>query len=135
MDKICWDNLSSNPNAISLLEQNMDKVYWDNFYCNPNAIHLLEKHMDKIHIDMIDWDYVSMNPNAIHLLEKHVNMISWDYLSQNPDIFTYDYEKMKNQMKISGIAEELAAKVFCPMRLMNLCNTYNVGFDDLLEIY
>ncbi len=29
---------------------------------------------------------------------------------QNPNIFTYDYKKIKETMKNSGIAEELIAK-------------------------
>ena len=34
--KINWRNLSSNPNAIHLLEKNLDKVYWDILSENPN---------------------------------------------------------------------------------------------------
>jgi hypothetical protein len=32
--------------------------------------------------------------------------------SQNPNIFTYDYKKMKETMKKSGIVEELMAYIF-----------------------
>ena len=46
--KIGWAWLSSNPNAIHLLEQNLDKVYWDVLSSNPNAIHLLEKNVNKV---------------------------------------------------------------------------------------
>ena len=44
------DYLSSNPNAIHLLEQNLDKIdEWSAFVVgNPNAIHLLEQNLDKI---------------------------------------------------------------------------------------
>ena len=28
LDKVCWSWLSANPNAISLLENNLDKVDW-----------------------------------------------------------------------------------------------------------
>ena len=41
IDKIDWINLSSNPNAIHLLEQNIDKIYYECFEYlseNPNAI-------------------------------------------------------------------------------------------------
>ena len=48
-NKISWQWLSGNPNAIHLLEQNEDKINWDRLSGNPNAIHLLEKNMDKIH--------------------------------------------------------------------------------------
>src|SRR5207248_1632321 len=41
--KIDWDELSSNPNAIYLLEKNLDKINWGYLSLNPNAIYLLEK--------------------------------------------------------------------------------------------
>ena len=56
-----FNYLSSNPNAINLLEQNQDKINWDNLSLNLNAIELLEKNQDKI-----NWEYLSENPNAIH---------------------------------------------------------------------
>ena len=28
IENLCWDNLSGNPNAIHLLEQNPDKIHW-----------------------------------------------------------------------------------------------------------
>jgi hypothetical protein len=42
-DKCNWKWLSSNPNAIHLLEQNPNKIDWGCLSGNPNAIHLLEK--------------------------------------------------------------------------------------------
>jgi hypothetical protein len=41
VDKINWYELSINPNAIHLLEQNVDKIDWKRLSPNPNAIHLL----------------------------------------------------------------------------------------------
>ena len=49
-----------------------DKINWEYLSGNPNAIHLLEKNIDKI-----DWYMLSRNPNAIHLLEKHPDKIDW----------------------------------------------------------
>jgi hypothetical protein len=46
--KLNWYSLSSNPNAILLLEQNKDKIDWRNLSLNPNAISLLEQNQDKI---------------------------------------------------------------------------------------
>ena len=43
LEKLDWEMLSSNPNAIHLLEQNPDKIDWNKLSWNPNAIHLLEK--------------------------------------------------------------------------------------------
>ena len=48
LNKIDWDCLSSNPNAIFLLEQNPDKINWIRLSSNPNAIDLLEKSYNKI---------------------------------------------------------------------------------------
>ena len=50
IDKLEWCLLSSNPNAINLLEENPDKIDWSNLSSNPNAIKLLEENPDKI-----DW--------------------------------------------------------------------------------
>ena len=36
--KINWSLLSSNPNAMTLLEQNQDKINWTSLSSNPNAI-------------------------------------------------------------------------------------------------
>jgi hypothetical protein len=46
-DKIYWDWLSLNPNAIYYLEQNPDKINWNWLSKNPNAIHYLEQNQDK----------------------------------------------------------------------------------------
>ncbi len=68
MDKISWFDMSSNPNAISILEKNMDKINW---------LHL------------------SLNPNAIHLLEQNIDNINWNLLSKNPNIFEIDTKQLK----------------------------------------
>ena len=41
--------LSSNPNAIELLKENMERIDWTELSSNPNAIELLEKNLDKIY--------------------------------------------------------------------------------------
>lgn len=43
--------LSSNINAISILEANPDKIQWYYLAYNENAIHLLEANPDKINWD------------------------------------------------------------------------------------
>src|SRR5438067_72512 len=85
---INWWELSTNPNAIHLLEKNLDKIDWYYLSSNPNAIHLLEKNLNKI-----DWDGLSRNPNAIHLLEKNLDKIHWSYLSLNPNAIHLILEK------------------------------------------
>jgi len=82
LDKLNWNYLSKNPNAIDLLEKQIEiekhlskeeydrlpsKINWSSLCSNPNAIDLLDANQDKI-----DWSVLSYNPNAIHLLEKRV---------------------------------------------------------------
>ena len=112
IDKIDWDYLSENPNAIELLKENQDKINWNHLSKNPNAIELLKENQDKI-----DWGTLSLNKNAIELLKENQDKIDWGNFSKNPNIFTYDYKKMKENMKNSGIAEELMAYIFNPKNM------------------
>ena len=80
LDKVDWDCLSGNPNAIHILEKNIDKVDWDCLSGNPNAVHILEKNIDKV-----DWGDLSWNPNAVHILEKNIDKVDWEMLSRNPN--------------------------------------------------
>ena len=56
---------------------NIDKLDWELLSLNPNAIYLLEKNPDKI-----DWECLSTNLNAILLLEKNQDKIDWRSLSE-----------------------------------------------------
>ena len=40
------ENLSENPAAIRLLENNIEKIDWDNLSINPAALHLLKEIID-----------------------------------------------------------------------------------------
>ena len=131
--KIRWYFLSANPNAIHLLEKNLDKIDWCHLSENPNAIHLLEKNLDKI-----DWSHLSCNPNAISLLKENQDKINWRMLSCNPNIMELvcdlDYDAMKQSMQ--PLAEELTAYVFHPLRMNRIAEQYNISFDDLIsDIY
>jgi hypothetical protein len=46
--KINWNHLSSNKNAIIILENNLDKINWSYLSLNKNAIYILEKNLDAI---------------------------------------------------------------------------------------
>ncbi len=77
-----WDDLSSNPSAISILNKYPNKICWDCFSENPSAIHLLEKNPDKI-----DWYDLAGNPSGMDLLEKNLDKLkecSRDSLCSNP---------------------------------------------------
>ena len=65
----------------------------------------------------INWVLLSKNPNAIELLKKNQDKINWLCLSSNLNIFTYDYKKMKETIKNSGIAEELMSVIFHPRNM------------------
>ena len=129
IDKIDWNYLSLNPNAIHLLEKNFDKINWNYLSKNPNAISILEKH-----INNINWMMLSLNPNAISLLEQNIDKIDWFNLSTNPSIFTYDYSKIKERM-MNGIYEELILKVLNPERLLKISKRFNIEFIDLVKMY
>jgi hypothetical protein len=93
-----------------LLEENQDKINWNILSENLNAIELLEENQDKI-----NWNILSENLNAIELLKENQNKIDWFRLSKNRAIFDLDYEAMKiaNQL----IYEELLKEVMKPSRV------------------
>ena len=50
--------------SSNIVEQHLDKVDWQGLSLNPNAIHILEQNIDKV-----NWRFLSRNPNAIHLFD------------------------------------------------------------------
>ena len=88
----------------------VDKINWEWLSKNPNAIQLLEKNFDKI-----DWETLSLNLNAIDLLERNFDKIYWNNLSSNPSIFEYDYKSMTE--RCNSYKEELIANRFHPKNL------------------
>ena len=81
-NKLNWEKLSSNPNAIDLLKENPHMINWKKLSNNPNAIEMLEANINGYEIN---WMELSSNPNAIKLLEKNQNQIYWRILSRNPN--------------------------------------------------
>ena len=92
------------------MEKNQDKIWWDILSLNPNAISILEKNQDKIF-----WYYLSQNPNAIELLEKNQDKIYWCALCRNEGIYEINYKFLKERMDI--IREDLMKAVYHPKRL------------------
>ena len=127
-NKIDWDMLSINKNAIELLKENPEKINWDMLSINKNAIELL-----KANPDNINWKYLSrnLNPDAIELFKENQDKINWNYLSFNPLIFTYDYEKIKKNFEVLG--EDIIAKALHPKRIFRLIEEY--GEDEIYNIY
>jgi hypothetical protein len=85
LDKIEWFNLCRNPNAIPLLEKNLDKIVWSILCSNPNGVGLIETHFEHLDPEELDRDWLSANPNAIPFLERNPQLIEWAWLSQNPN--------------------------------------------------
>ena len=112
INKLNWFCLSANPNAIQLLKANPEKIDWHYLSCNPNAMQLLKNNPDKIY-----WEYLSYNTSfeAIELLKANPLKIHWYNLSQNPHIFTYDYEKMRENCLL--FKEDLMKERFHPRNL------------------
>lgn len=80
LDKYGWSLLSSNENAIHILEQNIDKINWKELSKNYNAIEMLKNNYDNI-----NWNSLceNTNPEAIELLENNFDKINWTLLSSN----------------------------------------------------
>jgi hypothetical protein len=88
IEKLNWEFLVQNPNAIDLIKERIDyenslskeeynslpfKINWSSLCKNPKAIELLEEELKRDpESPKIDWSILSYNPNAIHLLEKRV---------------------------------------------------------------
>ena len=83
----------------------------------------------------VDWWFLSYNQNAIHILEENMGKISWFWLSNNPNaillLARLNTEKMRENCK--HFAEELAAYVFRPVRLVRICKKYMLEFDEYFE--
>ena len=133
INKLNWENLSLNPNATDLIEQNLDKIKFSNCYTEDVvSIKLLEKNLYKV-----NWKYLSKNPNAIQLLKDNINQICWHNIWLNENFMDIvgeiDYEAMRNAIK--PLAEEIAQYVFNPIRIQKLANTFELTFEEILEIY
>lgn len=77
--KIKWKRLSSNPNAMALVEANKSLICWSTLSMNPSAVPFLTKHMEEV-----DLEQFSRNEQAIPFLEAHPHFIHWKALSTNP---------------------------------------------------
>ena len=75
-DKLNYQILSGNPNAIDFLIENPNKINWFILSGNPNALKILSQNLDKI-----NYYYLSSNPNpdAIPLLMEKYDKIDSQY--------------------------------------------------------
>ena len=105
----------------------------NNDICFIIAKYVNEKYklLDWININRLNNNNLSLNKNAIELLKENKDKIVWWIFSQNPNIFTYDYKLMKENMKKSGIVEELMSVIFHPK---NMNKWINWGFEEHEEM-
>ena len=126
-----WYNLSANPNAIHILEQNLNKVNWKKLSANSNAIPILEQNLDKV-----DWRYLSSNPNAIHLLEQNIDKVNWHVLSQNPNamhlLAKLDYMQMR--LNNQEFVQDLVAFVCNPNWIQKCATRLNMEFEEYQDL-
>jgi hypothetical protein len=74
--------LSEKVNSIDFLNKHIDKLDFNWLCHNPNAISILEKNMNR----SLDWGNLNSNPNAIRLLSNNVDCIIWEIdLQCNPN--------------------------------------------------
>jgi len=92
-DKIDWDYLSTNPNAIELLKKYPHKINWEMLSANTAAIDWLKENKNAI-----DWGMLSENPAAIQLLKENRKKIHWEKLCKNPNAIEL---LKKNRKKIN----------------------------------
>jgi hypothetical protein len=131
-DKVNWEYLSKNPNAIHLLEAYPDKINWNGLSQNPNAIHLLEQNLVESQRDgsvcKINWYWISSNPNAIHILEKNPDKINWDRLSGNPNAI-HLLEKNLDESRRDGSVCKI--NWFCIAANINAINLIQKNLDKI----
>ena len=78
-----------------------------------------------VYFNKISWYFLAQNSGAINLIEKNLHKVSWATLSRNPAIFTYDYNKMKEDKK--EINEEIIKMAMHPKRIEYYLNMgYNI---------
>lgn len=92
-NKVDWEYLSMNPNAIELLRANPSKIDWRALSKNPKAIELLKERVEYENglgleeynklLNRINWLSLSKNPNAIELLKANPSKIHQGSLSEN----------------------------------------------------
>jgi hypothetical protein len=90
---------------------------------NEQAVPLLEQYPENI-----NWYLLSSNENAVHLFEQHPERIQWKELCQNQNamhLFPLDYAAMSVQ--IEPLREELLAYLYDPERLIRMSQM--VGLD------
>lgn len=87
-DKIDYRGLSRNPDprAVRFLTDRPNQIFWKELSSNPSAMSVIEQEL-KRNPSRVNWKSLSKNPSAIKILEENRNKIDWYELSKNPSIF------------------------------------------------
>jgi hypothetical protein len=154
-DRIVLEGLLSNtnPKAMTLAKKifSHDKIFGEMFnllnvysknWCTGASI-FMKGHIcysrgflsDRIEIKIIG------NPNGAELLEYYSKpFYKYSILPEilrKPNLlhllFTWDYEKMKQNNW--NFKEDLVKYILNPKRILNICDLYNIEFDELMEMY
>ena len=64
------------------------------------------------------------------MLEKNLDIVDWSRLSENPNVFSLNIHAMRD--RCYNFAEQLAAYVFNPDRLIRISAQFSIDFDKYL---
>jgi len=145
INKLNWDNLSENPNAINLLNKNFDKINWNRLSknINPKIKNLLEKRIEyekelsdeeyKKLSNKIDWYSLLLNPNIENfkkLLRFNKIENKWDVISKNSNAINFIKDHIKFERSLNK-SEYDNLKYFEQINYDKLSE--NINAKDLLE--
>ncbi len=131
-DEINWCILceANQDNAEFLIKKYIDKIPFGCLCYSKFAIEYIEENIGK-YDNPNYWENLSVNPDALNILEKNQDKINYfTFYALNEGIFEYDYDFIYQRTNV--YKKELLEKVLNPTRLMNICNAFNVNFNDLI---
>ncbi len=93
LDKINWNRLSDNENAIHILEKNLDKIKCTYLYTNIKATHIIDYFLlKKRKLKETDFINLCRNKNTVYIIEK--------FLSENEEYYKNNGENQDDFDKI-----------------------------------
>ena len=134
INELNWSDLSKNPNAIDMLEENQTSIDWINLAENPNAFHILEKNAHKL--PMLNYPYsdnVSDIFDGFHCIQYYFDSL---VSNPNPEIFNYfikpnllkciennDENDEENEIIIRNLN---LTKLYSNPNIMNIINDFSI---------
>ena len=144
-NNIDWYRLSAQPDAIEILEKYQEHIILEGLLLNtnPKAMILTKKifSYDEIFSEMFNLIKIIGNPNGIEILKDYQKPFYkysiFPNIARKPNLlhllFTWDYEQMTKQNW--KFKEDLIKYILKPKRILNICDLYNIEFDELMEMY